>query len=187
MGQLMMMRTVSPIDVPDLPSGYALRAYRDGDWKGWTEACADGLGTGAWTEQDFEQKMLGMEGLNPEGIFLLVDDTGRIAGTATGWVKPEYGYLHMVGIRPESRGRGLARALNARAVAYLVERGCSRIRLDTDDFRIPAIKSYLALGFLPVLYEADMRERWLQIMRTIGVSQVDAYDGVDGPVVRLHV
>ena len=185
MKQLMMERTGKPIQVPDLPAGYSLRSYQEGDWKGWTEACADGLGTGDWTEQDFHQKMLAMEGLEPEGIFFLVDSMGRIAGTATGWVKPETGYLHMVGIRPEYRGQGLAGALNAIAVKYLMDRGCCRIRLDTDDFRIPAIKTYLALGFIPILQAEEVRERWLAIMRTLGSRRLDAYDGIDGPMISL--
>lgn len=174
MGQLRMVRDTSPINIPTLPEGFSIRPYHDGDWKGWVEACAEGLNTGSWSEQDFHDKMLAMEGLEPEGIIFVVDSNGRIAGTATGWMKPEHGYVHMVGMHTDYRGKGLAKALNAAAVHYLLEKGCSEIYLDTDDFRVPAIKVYLALDFLPVLYEEDMVGRWLEVLKMLGRKECAA-------------
>ena len=98
MKQLLMERLPGFVEIPKLPEGFSLRTYREGDWKGWVDACSDGLGTADWSESDFHEKMLAMDGLNPEGIFFVVDSAGQIAGTATGWLKPETGYIHMVGM-----------------------------------------------------------------------------------------
>ena len=185
MKQLLMVRLPGLVEIPKLPEGFSLRTYREGDWKGWVEACADGLGTADWTEKDFHEKMLAMEGLNPEGIFFIVDSAGQIAGTATGWLKPEHGYVHMVGMRTDFRGKGLAKPLNAAVVKYLLEKGCDRIVLDTDDFRIPAIKVYLGLGFVPVLQDVDMRARWVAVMRALGLKALDAFDAPVGKLITL--
>ena len=42
------------------------------------------------------------------------------------------------------------------------------IKLKTDDFRIPAIRSYLRFGFQPVLEGEGMKERWDKIFEIIG-------------------
>jgi mycothiol synthase len=185
MKQLMMERLPGLVEIPELPEGFGLRTYREGDWKGWVDACSDGLGTGGWSEQDFHEKILDMDGIHSEGIFFIVDSDGQIVGTATGWLKPGLGYVHMVGIRTDYRGKGLAKPLNAAVLKYLLEKGCVRIVLDTDDFRIPAIKAYLGLGFVPVLHDADMRERWLAVMGIIGLKALAALDAPGGSPVSL--
>ncbi len=187
MAQLKMERKPGDLIMPLLNEAFLIRSYKEGDWKGWTEACAEGLDTGNWTEQDFQTKMLDMEGLEPDGIFFVIDKDGRIAGTATGWMKPNFGYIHMVGMHTDYRGKGLAKALNAKAVQYLLEKGCKRIMLDTDDFRIPAIKVYLYLGFLPILYEPDMEERWITIMKQLGLHELEAYKEENGAITSIQV
>jgi mycothiol synthase len=48
------------------------------------------------------------------------------------------------------RGRGLGRLVTLAVLHHLRQGGFERADLSTDDWRIPAIKSYLALGFVPV-------------------------------------
>jgi mycothiol synthase len=129
--------------------------------------------------------------LLPEGIFLVTDEKGVIAGTATGVLKEKecenLGYVHMVSIRPEYRGLKLGKPLNAAVLRYLVEKQCTNAYLTTDDFRIPAIKVYLALGFQPVLQDVDMEERWMKLMQEMGTRQVATCTahGEKGKVLRL--
>ncbi len=187
MKQLLMERDNKPVIIPSLPEGYHLRTYREGDWKSWVEVCAHGLGTGRWTEAEFKEHMLDMDGLRKDGIFLIENEQARVVGTATGWVKPDNGYLHMVAVHPDFRGRGLAGVLNTAAVVYLLKRGCKRIVLDTDDERLPAIRSYLKLGFRPVLYQSDMQMRWEAIMATIGLVELEALNRPGGKRVTLRL
>jgi mycothiol synthase len=52
---------------------------------------------------------------------------------------------------------------------YQMDReGRTRAVLNTDDFRIPAIKTYLNLGFLPVLADHDYYDRWKSLSNTLG-------------------
>jgi len=187
--QLMMLWQKQSIKEYVMPAGFELRTYREGDAKGWIIACTDGLDTGAWREEDFYSKMLNADGIVHEGIFFIVDGRGEIAGTATGMIKPEpaHGYLHMVSVRPEFRGLGLGRILNTAVLKYLTEYGCTRVTLDTDDHRIPAIKSYLSAGFRPVLHSPDMVERWKSVMKNTGYKEINTFteDDNTGPVITV--
>lgn len=177
MQQLMMYWDNQKLKSVQPPEGFSIRTYGEGDAQGWIDSCADGLDTGSWTHDDFHKKMLEYEGIRPEGIFLITDAKGRLAGTATGILKgtPGLGYVHMVSIHPDFRGLGLAKPLNAAVMKYLSERGRTKIYLDTDDSRIPAIKTYLWLNFLPVLHTEDMEQRWLKIMEQLGLLQLPTY------------
>jgi mycothiol synthase len=57
----------------------------------------------------------------------------------------------------------LGRAVSAAATRRLVEAGYESIRVGTQDHRLPAIKIYLTMGYVPYLYAADMKERWERI------------------------
>ena len=79
------------------------------------------------------------------------------------------GYIHMVGSDPDYRGKGYGTLLNVIAERELKERGMETAYLTTDDWRIPAIKSYLRAGFYPDLdKESDYKERWVKIYEKIG-------------------
>ena len=61
---------------------------------------------------------------------------------------------------PGHAGHGLGSAVSAAATARLIAAGYRDIRLGTEDFRLAAIKVYLRLGYVPVLYRPEMLERW---------------------------
>lgn len=190
MQQLMMYWYDRKLNSVQPPEGFQIRTYREGDAQGWIDACADGLDTGSWSLDDFYKKMLEHEGIEPEGIFFITDAKGRIAGTATGMLKdtPGLGYVHMVSIHPDFRGLRLADSLNTAVMKYLLDRGRTKIYLDTDDFRIPAIKVYLKIGFLPVLHEEDMEGRWLKVMEQLGLSSLStcSQEWKPSKVLSLH-
>ena len=56
----------------------------------------------------------------------------------------------------------------AAAIARGIAQGRNRMTLTTDDFRIPAIRSYLKLGFLPVVDGWEMRRRWQALLAPLG-------------------
>lgn len=88
------------------------------------------------------------------------------------------GYIHMVACRPEYRGMGLGNVLNNIALKFLYDAGCNNAYLTTDDFRLPAIKSYITAGLLPVLYnDADeMESRWLNVLSELNIDRISAVD-----------
>ncbi len=62
------------------------------------------------------------------------------------------------------RGRRLGRCVSLAALRHMRQRGCQRAVLDTDDDRLPAIRTYLALGFVPHMVEDDHPARWQRVM-----------------------
>ena len=76
----------------------------------------------------------------------------------------------MVACKPEFRGRRLGHLLNDIALYTLKKEGMETAHLTTDDWRIPAIKTYLKAGFTPDLEsEPDFRERWDKIHSAINL------------------
>lgn len=168
------MRRKSLEDLPELevPDGFELRTFRLGDESRWATLMTGAIGV--WDEESTAQKFLGDPGVNPEGIFFLTSDDHYVA-TATDKQLPEsdIGYLHMVAVAPRYRGRGLGRCISLAALLHMRERGCDEAVLDTDDFRLPAIRTYLALGFVPDMLAADHAERWRAISGELGTDRRD--------------
>jgi mycothiol synthase len=54
----------------------------------------------------------------------------------------------------------------------LVERGYQDIYLLTDDFRLPALKTYLGLGWEPILFSSEMEARWQKIFAALDRKEV---------------
>ena len=59
----------------------------------------------------------------------------------------EVNVLHLLGVSPAARGRGVGRAIIDKASAMATERGVKSLRLDTFDNNAPAIALYRSCGF----------------------------------------
>ncbi len=183
-----------PYRIP-APDGYFIRTLKEGDLsdtEGWLHAnytLWKSLHTDPWTPEWFEKNMLGDPDCVPDRIFLICRSSdGAIAGTATA----KFGKtpsLHEVGIAEEFMGRHLSLSLCAAPLDYMIERGAHRIQLLTDEFRRPAIKTYLRLGFRPWFYKDDMPERWAGVFRDMGLPAADyfAYDELSHRKVAIPV
>ena len=66
----------------------------------------------------------------------------------------------MVGALSEHRGLGLGHLMNTVVLVKLKEQGFGKARLKTDDWRLPAINSYLKAGFDPLNTHISHAERW---------------------------
>jgi mycothiol synthase len=123
-------------------------------------------------EESTARLFLSEPGVNPDGIFFLAAGDHYVA-TATDKRLPqsEVGYLHMVAVAPRYRGRGFGRCISLAALNHMRDRACLKAVLDTDDFRLPAIATYLALSFVPDMLEADHVERWRAIFAELGAAR----------------
>jgi mycothiol synthase len=73
---------------------------------------------------------------------------------------PDAGYLHWVATAPAARGAGLGSLVTVACLAGFAGRGLPRAVLETEDFRVPAVRTYLRLGFVPEYRTDDERLRW---------------------------
>ncbi|CQR51656.1 GNAT family N-acetyltransferase [Paenibacillus riograndensis] len=166
----LVMRRDSLSDLPDivLPAGYRLRHFEPGDdmhWErlvelsfGWTRSFAEQIGGNAYFRAE-------------RVLFICCGDIP--AATATAWHEPKWGeacgYLHMVGVHPDHGGKGLGYAASLAALRQMREDGRRHAVLETDDFRLPAIKIYKKLNFNPVYEHDNHPKRWEQVYRKLGL------------------
>lgn len=155
-----------------LPSGYRLRTYRDGDEAGYI-ALMQNAGFASWNPDNFQAVM---RCSLPEGLFFVAHEpTGLLVATAVAThnpmpLHPFGGELGWVAVHPAHQGRSLGTITSAAATRRFLEAGYTDIYLRTDDFRLPAIKTYLKLGWLPFLFAPDMAARWQSVFEQLHIQ-----------------
>ncbi len=154
-------------DLPPLgiPAGYALRTWQAGDEQAWADIMNTGIGD--WTVDKVQQFFIGRPQFSPDAVFFAAQN-GQPVGTAAAWRIPETetrrGYVHMVCVLPEHRGRNLGYLVTLATLHWFLQHGFVEALLETDDWRLPAIRSYLRLGFVPITEDDEMRARWRKVM-----------------------
>lgn len=118
------MIEIRPLLATDIRSGMALKERAgwnqvEGDWRRWLD-------------------------LEPSGCFL-ASEGGRVVGTVTSCCFGTVGWIAMMLVEPEMRGRGIGRRLMDHALQYLAASGARSIRLDATPLGQPL---YESLGFV---------------------------------------
>lgn len=157
----------------ELPPGYGMRTYREGDEVHWANIISDSFGGKQRTAEDTRNEITGQERFVPDGFYFATHD-GTPVGTACAWRQTvdetEVGYVHMVGVASAHTGHKLGKWVSLAVLIYFRDYGFRCAMLDTDDFRIPAIKTYLNLGFVPVYIEDGQPKRWQVIFEELKLS-----------------
>jgi len=171
--QLQMVWPEDRIDSPPdlcVPTGYSLRCYADEDEEDYGALMAK-AGFDGW---DHDRIEAARRSVLPNGFFLIEHpESGAIVATAMAQHNPSelhpYGAeLGWVAADPKHAGKGLGMAVCAAVTRRLLQAGYRRIYLKTDDFRLPAIKTYLKLGYQPLLHAEGMLERWQAVCAKLG-------------------
>ena len=155
--------------VAPMPAPYVLRAFAEGDQVPWSILLNDNGQLGAWTCERVQSELDGA--LVPGGQFFVVHSEQLVAcagvydrsraGTAC-W---EIGWI---AARREHGGLGLGLRVTAAAVDFALRLDQRPIFLLTDDFRLPAIKTYLKLGFVADLTHPTFAGRWSDVFAELG-------------------
>lgn len=167
------MRRPSLHDIPAaprLPEGYLLRqAFSPVDDAALAVALAATFGEG-WDAGSVRARLTAAPDVR--AVYVIVRD-GEIAATASHrrlperW--PDAGCVHWVGTRPDHARKGLASALLAHLLREFAACGDRAAALETQEFRLPALRAYLKFGFLPV-YDAngeDHRPVWSAVFQAM--------------------
>jgi len=164
--------------IPEIscPEGYKIRSFdeSDTDRDFWLDIVMHGLTDGR-QGRDYVKSCLYDYGptYDPEKTFFITAPDGIPCATITvicNHGAPLQGYIHMVACNPDHRGKGIGKLLNDIAVKTLIESGMETAYLTTDDFRIPAVRSYITAGFTPApeqLEDPEMKTRWDAVYETI--------------------
>jgi predicted dehydrogenase/ribosomal protein S18 acetylase RimI-like enzyme len=158
----------SPIPDPAqlLAPGYRLRQYTPADEAAYI-ALMDSAGFTGWSPQQVQETH---RRTLEAGHFVIEQiATGELVATALANhaptpLHPHGGELGWVAASPHHAGRKLGLTVCAAVLKLFRARAYQRIYLSTDDHRLPAIATYLKLGFQPLLYREDMPQRWQAIL-----------------------
>lgn len=165
----MVRRNLDGLPELDVLDEYELRAYRPGDEEGW--AAIMNTGIGKWTADKCRERLTGQPQFLPDGLLFAIHE-GTPVGSACAWRKSpdewQTGIVHMVCVAPEHRAQGVGVLLTLAVLHYFEDHGFQEAWLSTDDFRLPAIKAYLLLGFEPFYCDESHRERWKAVFENIG-------------------
>ena len=143
--------------------GYELRRCRPGDEEG---ICRPLNAAGfEWALERVQEYLIGPE---RSGGSHVVTRGGEIVAVAFASRQGEReGRLDFVAADPAHKGHRLGLAVCSAVVRYLADRGYPRAMLTTDDWRLPAIVTYLRVGFRPNYCREDMPGRWEAVCANI--------------------
>jgi GNAT superfamily N-acetyltransferase len=82
------------------------------------------------------------------GKFLVMEHGEGLAGCVYAEIRGNHGYIGLLALRPELKGRGLGRVLMSRAEEYLASAGCEVADLRTISARSDLVPMYKHLGYL---------------------------------------
>lgn len=176
--QLRMVRpNLEDLPALELPAGYGMRTYREGDEEHWARIISDSFGGRERTAQDTKNEITSRDVFIPDGFYFATHRDVPV-GTACAWRQSvdekDVGYVHMVGVVAEHTGHKLGKWVSLAVLCYFRDNNFKCSMLDTDDFRVPAIKTYLNLGFMPVYVEAEQPERWRNIFEKLELTHPSA-------------
>ena len=161
--------TNRPVD-PRTDCRYIIRTYRQGDELTFLSLMAK-VDFDPWNNEKLQYNM---GKIIPEGWFFATEK-GSEKMVATAMCLHNYsgnapftGDVGWLACDPGHRGRGLGHSLTAYITNRFIDAGYSKIQLHTEYYRLPAIKIYLKIGYLPVLYSPEVYSIWQEVCEQIG-------------------
>ena len=171
MGLLILMTRPDLEDLPEvtLPEGYRIVSAAEFDDPApmWAEVINRSFEDRSWTAEHVHENFISREQYDPAGVFLVMHGEEAVA-TAFAWPdtpqERESGRIHWVGALEQHRGKGLARAAVTAVMQYLRRHGFQRTHLETQPYRLPAIRLYLSLGLEPTPRNEEEQAAWDEVM-----------------------
>jgi mycothiol synthase len=143
---------------PEWPEALAPRNLRPGEeervYEAHQDAFADHWEHHRYSYEDWRAFNMDRHGFDPSLWWLVDDDDELAAISLNAWHlsgDPEYGWIHVLGVRPPWRKRGLATALLRHSFRDFRARGATRVGLGVDgENTTGAVRLYEQVGMRPV-------------------------------------
>ena len=156
--------------MPTLPAGSILRAAAPEDGPALAALLQSAFPEEIWTLERVQSALL--EAPDVEETYLITRGDELLA-TASARIAPEFprsGYLHWVAVTPAAQGQSLGFDISLAVLHGFAKRGCADAVLETDDHRLPAIKTYQNLGFVPEPSHDTHPERWTDVLAKLAAA-----------------
>lgn len=172
-----MYKDLEDLPASAIPTGYEVRRFEAGDESIWVALLQENGELGEWNLERAERLFARKNGaVWRESIHFLMHQ-GRAVATACVQLHTDISdgaELGWVAALPDCRGLGLGRAVCLTVLHFMRNQGYRRAFLRTDDYRLPAIKTYLRLGFRPSMsYHDSFPARWRAVEAALGESIVN--------------
>jgi len=167
--------------LPDvvLRDGYTLRSSQPGDGAHWARIINEAFGGLDWDASNFERVMVQHPAYRADRILFVCAPDGVPCATASAYRQerfgPDVGYLHFAGVCPEHAGKKIGYSVSLAVLHKFRNEGLGCGLLDTDDFRLAALKTYLRLGFHPLIIHENHPERWNRVYSQLDSSPPEQY------------
>ena len=169
--QLRMRRALRDLPKLALPAGYTLRCFGPDDVERWVDLLNANGELQTWTAEHAAPYFAPDSTMPLAGSFFVEQD-GVAVATAQLHLHPSGPFaplpeLGWVAAHPAHRGRGVGSAVCLAVLHHAQQDEHQQIFLRTDDHRLPAIRTYLGMGFEPWSIDETADERWRAVMARI--------------------
>jgi mycothiol synthase len=150
-----------------VPPSYRLRAAGPADAEGVARVLTDSFGD-AWDAERARTTFSTEAGV--EATYIVCSGPEVVAVAAARVLPnlyPGAGYVHYVGVHSSHRGHRLGEVVVGEVLDHFMAAGLTNAVLETDDFRLPAVRIYLRLGFVPEYRSAGDEARWSLVLRKV--------------------
>ena len=156
----------------ELPPGYVMTTLRESGVDAWIAVLNATGQLGDWDAGRAGEWLSGERSAIPDGTFIATSG-GRPAATCC-TIPPTFterrAELGWLSVAPEHQGRGLGRQVCLAVLHFARRMGYDEIYLNTDDWRLPAVRTYLDLGFEPEMTHGSHPRRWKAVYEKLGVA-----------------
>ena len=168
----MQLRAFTALQPVALPPGYTLATLAERDASEWAAVLNATGELGAWDRARAERCLNDPRPVLPDGTYLVLYRGCAVATACTVLPTPaeprhELGW---VAVDPAHQGNRLGLQVCAAVLWYARRRGWPASTLNTDDWRLPAIRTYLKLGFEPEITDDSHPARWQEVHRLLATA-----------------
>ncbi|NLZ55841.1 MAG: GNAT family N-acetyltransferase [Clostridiaceae bacterium] len=105
-----------------------------------------------FSAERFADDVWNYPGVSPDSIWL-GEYRGKPVSTVSAIITPneDYGVVHYLSVLPEARGLKMGHHLMIHTMRYMLRAGMKQLWLRTHAHRLPALNTYLKLGWLPLI------------------------------------
>ncbi len=169
---LMWFPSGQSIPEKNVPNGFVYRSFKGGDETAWCDLLNANGQLGVWDRERIENEQLPI--LAEDGQSFISSADGKLVACAGVYDRERVDgpcwEIGWIAVDPAYQGLGLGRSVAAEALRFTRRLAKRPVYLLTDDFRIPAIKTYLKLGFVPDWSHPSYEDRWKDIFASLGSS-----------------
>lgn len=153
-------------ELPALPDGLVFREYRETDREPLAAILRSAFADESWTPETVRERLIDAHDVHKTFVVASNDNDSPVATASVRIMPdrfPDSGYVHWVAVDPAYQGKKLGYYVTLACLHDFAARGLHDAVLETDDHRLPAIKTYQNLGFKPEHRDALHIDRWAKV------------------------